>query len=197
VEEQLDRLTTKHLGELVTWAKDKTSQKNYLFLVESLAPLVLGIKPSVLLNVSINNDMEWKEFEELFTHQKALQIKEIRELKGRLQVIFYQREKLDSVLRQKPIQEFLTTLSYPEHYSLDSYLSLLKHKITSLKFPHEVGVFLGYPLKDVLGFMGLLPLPYRKTQGWRIYGDETLSNEVYEKYRQARSMMRKLVGNID
>jgi len=197
VQEQMDHLDTKHLAELIAWAKDKTSQNNNLFLVESLAPLVWGIKPSVLLNVSLENELEWKEFERLFTQQKALQIKKIRKLNGRLQVIFYQREILDSVLRQKPIQDFLRTLSYPKQYSLKAYLSLLKHRITSLEFPHEVGVFLGYPLKDVLSFMGLLPLPYRKTQGWRIYGDESPSNEVYEKYRQARSMMRKLTMNID
>jgi len=196
VQEQLDP-GTKHLGELVAWAKDKTSHKKSLFLVESLAPLVLGIKPSVLLNVSLEDQMQWKEFEELFTQQKKLKIKQIRKLNGRLQVIFYHMEMLDSVLRQKPIQDFLITLSYPEQYSLDSYLSLLKHKIISFKFPHEVGVFLGYPLKDVLGFMGLQPLPYRRTQGWRIYGDDTPSNEVFEKCSQSRSMMRKLAGSTD
>jgi len=197
VQEQFDRLNTKHLGKLITWAKAKTYHEKSLFLVESLAPLVLGIKPSVLLNVSLENEVEWIEFEKLFTQRKALQTKEIRELNGRMQVIFYQREKLDLVLRQKPVQEFLITMNYPKQYSLDAYLSLLKHRIISLKFPHEVGVFLGYPLKDVLGFMGLLPLPYKRTQGWRIYGDEPPSNEVYEKYRQARSIMRKLAKNIN
>jgi len=192
VQDQTDHLYTKHLRELVAWAKGKPFVKKKLFLVESLAPLVLGLKPSVLLNVSLEKESEWLEFEELFTQKEAFRIKEIRELKGRLQVIFYQRETLDTVLRQKSIQEFLTKLSYPQNYSLDSYLNLLKHRITSLEFPHEIGVFLGYPLKDVMGFMGFLSLPYRRTQGWRIYGDETPSNEVYAKYRQARSTMRKL-----
>lgn len=195
MQEQLDHLNIKHLEELVTWAKEKTSQKK-LFLVESLAPLILGIKPSVLLNVSTESEMEWQEFEGLYTQQRPLKIRKIRELNGRMQVIFYQSELLDSVLRQNSIQEFLRTLSYPKQYSLDIYLNLLRHRIISFKFPHEVGVFLGYPLKDVLGFMGLLPLPYRKTQGWRIYGDETLSNQVYEKYRQARNIMKRLAMNI-
>lgn len=195
MQEQLDHQNIEHLEELVTWAKEKTSQKK-LFLIESLAPLILGIKPSVLLNVSLENEMEWQEFEGLYTQQRPLKIRKIRELNGRMQVIFYQRELLDSVLRQNSIQEFLRTLSYPKQYSLDIYLNLLRHRIISFKFPHEVGVFLGYPLKDVLGFMGLLPLPYRKTQGWRIYGDETLSNQVYEKYRQARNIMKRLAMSI-
>lgn len=197
MQEQIPPLPTEHLGELITWAKRKTFQKNMLFLIENLAPLVLGIKPSVLLNMSLEQEMNWKELQELITRQKTLQLKEIRELKGRLQVFFYQRERLDSLLQQEPVHEFLTSLGYPEHHSLDAYLSLLQHKIVSRKFPHEIGVFLGYPLKDVLGFMGLLPLPYRKTQDWRIYGDETPSNEIYEKYRQARNIMRKLAVSND
>ena len=195
--EQTSYLDTTHLRELVIWAKEKTFKSNSLFLIESLAPLILGVKPSELLNVSLQEEEDWKKFKSLFLKNKELQIEEIRKLNGRLQVIFFQRKVLDSVLREKPIQDFLATMSYPQRYSLETYIYLLKQRIITHDFPHEVGVFLGYPLKDVLGFMGLLSLPYQRTQGWRIYGDETISNEVYEKYVQARCMMRKIAGDID
>lgn len=186
---------TTHLQELVAWAKNTAAQGQKLFLIENLAPLILGKKPAVLLNVRFENPEEWEAFKLLFSQQKPLQIREIRRLNRRRQVIFYQRELLDSVLQQAPILNFLKTLNYPEPYSLDSYLSFLQEKIVTLKFPDEIGVFLGYPLKDVLGFMGLLPLPYIKTQGWRIYGDEKLSHKVYENSKQARHLMRKMAGD--
>lgn len=37
--------------------------------------------------------------------------------------------------------------------------------------PHEIGLALGYPVKDVLGYMGLQPLACTGCCGWRIYGD--------------------------
>ncbi|SDH87696.1 DUF3793 family protein [Desulfosporosinus hippei] len=195
--EQLEHgVDITHLADLIAWANDSTSQKKRLFLIENLAPLVLRIKPSVLMNVSYNDQVDWSKFKILFTRPKALQIREIRKLNGQLQVMFYQKDLLDSVLSQRAIQQFLRSLSYPTQYSLDSYLQVLKHRILSRKFPHEIGVFLGYPLKDVLGFMGLQPLPYKRTQGWRIYGDERPSDEVYENYRTARRMMRELVEHI-
>lgn len=195
--EQLEHPDITHLADLIAWANDSTSQKKRLFLIENLAPLVMRIKPSVLMNVSYNDEVDWSKFKILFTRGKTLQIREIRKLNRQLQVMFYQKDLLDFVLSQQAIQQFLRSLSYPTQYSLDSYLQVLKQRILSRRFPHEIGVFLGYPLKDVLGFMGLLPLPYTRTQGWRIYGDERPSNEVYENYRKARRMMRELVENID
>lgn len=194
--EQLYLNDIEHSEELVAWAMNAASQDKKLFLIESLAPLVLGKKPSVLLNVFFENPEEWETFKKLLFQHNALQIRVIRKLNGRLQVMFYHRHLLDSVLRQDPILAFLKALSYPETYSLDNYLCFLQQKIISLEFPDEIGVFLGYPLKDVLGFMGLLPLPYIRTQGWRIYGDEKLSNEIYESCRQARNTMKIIAQKI-
>ena len=36
--------------------------------------------------------------------------------------------------------------------------------------PHEIGVALGYPLDDVFGYMGLLPLACKGVCGWKVYG---------------------------
>lgn len=189
-------LRTEYLRELVAWAKEKAFQEDPLFLVENLAPLVLGVKPSELLSVAINDEKDWEDFKSLFKKQESLNILEVRELNGRLQVIFYEKEMLDSVLSEQAIRDFLVQMSYPQQYTLESYLEILKRRIKTLEFPHEAGVFLGYPLKDVLGFMGLLPLPYRRTQGWRIYGDEELSNQVYAKHTQARGLMRKIADEL-
>ncbi|NJN67192.1 MAG: DUF3793 family protein [Chloroflexaceae bacterium] len=41
--------------------------------------------------------------------------------------------------------------------------------------PHEIGLALGYPVKDVLGYMGLLPLDFTGCCGWRVYGDPSPS----------------------
>lgn len=41
--------------------------------------------------------------------------------------------------------------------------------------PHEIGLALGYPVKDVLGYMGLLRLGFTGCCGWRVYGDPSPS----------------------
>ena len=44
------------------------------------------------------------------------------------------------------------------------------------ELPHEVGVFIGYPLKDVAGFMQRIPATPVRHGAWRVYGgaDESL-----------------------
>lgn len=38
-------------------------------------------------------------------------------------------------------------------------------------FPHEIGLFLGYPLEDVAGFMELGPCSCKCTGCWKVYGN--------------------------
>ncbi|SHK60846.1 Protein of unknown function [Tepidibacter formicigenes DSM 15518] len=52
--------------------------------------------------------------------------------------------------------------------------------------PDEIGVFLGYPLKDVMGFIGHPSLKLTKIKGWRVYGDSRLSDKRYMEFFNAR-----------
>lgn len=184
---ELTSSISTYLRELVRWASDKPLGSNYHLIIEQLGPTVLGIKPSELLNVSLYDQKIWDEFKALFSQQEQLGLREIRKVNGRQQVIFYHKLTLDTVLRQKDHHEFLRTFNYPDSYSLDSYLNYIVGKIKSSTFPHEIGIFLGYPLKDVMGFMKRIPLMYVETRGWRIYGDKQISTEIHNKYRQART----------
>ncbi|WP_255396957.1 DUF3793 family protein [Geobacter sp. DSM 9736] len=55
--------------------------------------------------------------------------------------------------------------------NLEKTLSDLKSHLTGKSFPHEIGIFLGYSLKDVIGFMGWAPLPFTCQGPWKIFGD--------------------------
>jgi hypothetical protein len=52
--------------------------------------------------------------------------------------------------------------------------------------PHEIGLALGYPVKDVLGYMGLSSLECTGCCGWQIYGDTTLSLQKSREFMDAR-----------
>jgi hypothetical protein len=56
-------------------------------------------------------------------------------------------------------------------------------------FPHEVGVFLGYPLKDVAGFMGWVDLPVTCQGPWKIYGNPDRSLALADGFRACRLRM--------
>ena len=93
------------------------------------------------------------------------------------------------------ILNFLKFIGYPSNYDLDEYLNILIDKLNSDNFPHEIGIFLGYPLKDVVGFMGYGKYKFCKTRYWKVYGDESVSDAVYNKFISDRAKIKVLLEN--
>ena len=86
----------------------------------------------------------------------------VRVLKGcvrthRYLVYVYRESKLRAVLAQPQVRDFLCKEGYALPQQVDDYAPLLRQLSRRLcceaDFPHEIGVFLGYPLYDVMGFI--------------------------------------------
>ena len=61
---------------------------------------------------------------------------------------------------------------------------LAKHLRQDAKFPHEIGLFLGYPVKDVLGFMNSPEEGVKYTGFWKVYGDKESALKIFDKYKR-------------
>lgn len=159
--------------------------------IESIGATLMGVKPACLVNVSSPKCMALCE--KHFTHPGSLAYASIKGRERRSQLFIYHIESLEGVLADTETSRYLMRLGYPAEGSVDVYVDLLAGKLRSGVFPHEIGVFLGYPLKDVCGFMGASPIPYRKTMGWKMYGDIRPSEEMYHQFRSARHYVRDMM----
>ena len=112
---------------------------------------------------------------------------------GRVQVLFYHSTSLENALCNKTNLRFLRGLGYPEQFSVESYVDFLVTRLNRKDFPHEIGLFLGYPFKDVLGYIGHPSLKLVKINGWKIYRNEKLSDKRYESFLKARTKVRELI----
>ena len=72
---------------------------------------------------------------------------------------------------------------------MSAVLDQLSLRFHGGQVPHEVGVILGYPLKDVAGFMGWVRLPVTGQGPWKIYGDPRSSLAVVDACRRCRVTM--------
>ena len=103
-----------------------------------------------------------------------------------LKLLVFDRGRVRRQLARVPSWIF-SQLRYPGEVSVAGFLHELGRRWReSGRIPHEIGLVLGYPLKDVLGFMGLLPLRYEGGCGWRIYGNPCRSLRRSQRYRVAR-----------
>ena len=77
----------------------------------------------------------------------------LRVQQERALVYVYRQEALAALLAQADVQAFLRAMGYGDT-SPDGALAFLRQRLAeSPCFPHEIGVFLGYPLSDVIAFM--------------------------------------------
>ena len=66
------------------------------------------------------------------------------------------------------------------------------------EFPHEIGFFLGYPTKDVLGFMGMNNLPLVGSGPWKMYGKLEESLSTLKDHLAAReSVLEVLTSDLN
>ncbi len=160
------------------------------FLLVKTAGVRSGVKPAELLRVRHCYEQTNAEGFRFCLYRRdiffalRLDYVELKVEKESSLVLFYDPERLTQTLRVSENRAWLQGLGYPADASLDACLSELKRRAQGESLPHEVGVFVGYPLKDVVGFMRHLPATPLHGGAWRVYGN------VVESLRRMRLYAR-------
>ncbi len=175
---------------------DENGDEFVTWLVQILGPVLIGIKPAELISFpKYDSELPIKlnKIEEYIGRCHKISFKVFTYKKTSVKVLFYNPRSLDNYLRKNNNLKFLKSLEYPVKYSLDIYLEFLINKIKDGNIPDEIGVFLGYPLKDIIGFMGHPSLKLTKVNGWRVYGDPRVSDKKYKEILDAKDRIRDLL----
>ena len=59
------------------------------------------------------------------------------------------------------------------------------------EFPHEIGLFLGYPPEDVKGFMRDPLHGYKYIGCWKVYGDVERARKMFDRYTRCTDIYRR------
>ena len=99
-------------------------------------------------------------------------------------VFVYRHNRLEQMLSDDAYQSFLAEAGY-ERTNLDGLLEQLSYRLrTQPEFPHEIGVFLGYPLRDVIGFIENHGRNFTCCGFWKSYGDPAEMQVCFACYRR-------------
>jgi len=166
------------------------------FIAFEAAEVLDGIKPSSLLNLADrprrcgkNLHAIWKVHGEDILSRSPLEARVMVERPGSLLILLYDRDALGRQLTNRGAHALLRRAGYSGEVDPDLLLSQFQKRFSSGEVPHEIGVILGYPLKDVAGFMGVGRLPFSCQGPWRIYGNPRESLLLAESHRQCRCRM--------
>lgn len=181
---------------------EERGQQLMRHLVRKLAPVLLGVKPAGLVRLTNCGRIGGGAQCDLFCiHQREilealrLECRILRRDGSDWVVLFYRRVVLEKVLAGSTAAAFLTECGYPAGQGMPAVLEELTARCRrGGEFPHEIGIFLGYPLKDVRGFMenpaACLALPRGM---WRIAGNPAESLAVMESFRCAEAKVVRLL----
>ena len=121
------------------------------------SPVLLGIKPANL--VSLVKDDAGMPAASLMQHYKrklakhGVSILPLCERERQTVILVYREDLLTETLQCPKKQKILDKIGYPAKGNVQELLFHLRGRFTDpTEFPHEIGLFLGYPLEDVEGF---------------------------------------------
>ena len=72
-------------------------------------------------------------------------------------------------------------------------MTTLEDQCRRIPLPHEVGIFIGYPLKDVMGFIERAPRTPVVRGDWQVFGEPEESLGLMRLYRCAEQLAEKII----
>ena len=150
------------------------------------APFLKGIKISSVITMEQKMCEELQEiFEETEVEYRILSCRDSRCL-----VFFFRRSELEYHLMLPDNQRLLEAYGYHMR-NLDEMLKRLAQRVRQISsrklgFPHEIGVFLGYPKEDVEGFIHNEGRKYLMIGYWIVYSNPSRAKMIFKSYDQAK-----------
>jgi len=163
-------------------------------VVRYCAPTLTGIKTGNLFSCAFDHpDQADKEVDELdrLLRRKGMRAVSLGWIRTRLLIYLYRPVYLKRDLCNEEAAVILRSYGYtPEN--LSSSVEHLKERIrNSCGFPHEIGIFLGYPVEDVIGFIENRKCLF--TGVWKVYGNPEEAKRSFERYRKCTEALQERV----
>lgn len=163
------------------------------------APALCGIKPACLFSLS----QEKLEDGSKLLHQWRSQYSKderyfipVKKADGRYLLFVYDKNLLEKLLEQPKTRSYLASKGYCVEKGLSFVLSELLHRLACAEnFPHEVGIFLGYPLEDVIGFEKYGASGFKYSGIWKVYGNTGAAIRLMERYKRCTDTCMKLLAS--
>ena len=172
-------------------------------LVEQCAPTLARVKPASMFRYQprdLKAEPVELALEKLPALQKTLAARgiRIRILKNcpkteTLLFFVFRTEMCRRILEDRASRAFLRAGGYDTEHGMDALLEQFSEKICLREsFPHEIGVLLGYPLADVIGFIRNGGRNCRGQGCWKSYSDPAGAMRSQEMYRKCTRIYKRL-----
>ncbi len=125
----------------------------------------------------------------LLLGKKGLRVLPLSYKDGRALIYVYRPASLDRDLQHDTARRILCERGYSPDKSTKCVEHLIKKLGGADEFPHEIGLFLGYPPEDVKGFIENRD-GFVCSGMWKVYSDEEGAKKLFAKYKKCTAVYR-------
>jgi len=164
-------------------------------LVEHGSPTLARLKLGSLINVSYKGSEELlKEIRRLnrMFAPKGLVLTVLRMDKTRALIYLFRCGHLKRKLSCPMVRSFLSEYGYLG-FSVAEALKTLRSRIAHQgDFPHEIGIFLDYPLSDIQDFIRHGGQNCRMCGVWKVYSNEEDAARTFSRFKKCKDVYTRL-----
>lgn len=165
------------------------------YLINHCSPTLASIKTANLINVPFDSFEQLKASVERMNDilaAKGVKLLILKRSEKTALVYVVRLKLLERDLQRDGVADFLLDYGYMSS-DADYCLSRLKMRLNGCdSFPHEIGIFLGYPLGDVIGFIENAGQNSLCSGCWKVYCNECEAMKTFSKYEHCKKIYNKL-----
>lgn len=156
-------------------------------IVRHCSPTLAGLKTGSLFTCPYESREELvRELRSLnnILCKKGLRVLSLRYSGKKALIYLYRPSLLKRDLLQVDAAALLRDHGYPREAPDRCVVRLIHRLQEQEEFPHEIGLFLGYPPEDVLGFIENNAQHAKCIGCWKVYGDEEKARALFAAYQE-------------
>lgn len=176
------------------------NDKSYLeyLLTYNLATVIAKVKPAstlTLKNDDQNTLLLWNKFGNEIIESLGLRYYLLRCREDNITIIVYDKKVLWQYVNNPHNKRFLNNIGYYNLTNLDEYLCTLFKRFNKYSCPHEVGLFLGIPLDDVVDFMECSDKKCLCCGYWKVFNNYTEAVRTFKNYDKLKNKTAENIIN--
>ena len=155
--------------------------------VHYCSPTLAGIKTANLFSCRFADEKEMRDSVRRLNValvKKGIRVLPLRYRDGCALIYAYRPSKLSQDLQQADACSLLEKRGYTFGAPERCIIQLMQRLADGGEFPHEIGLFLGYPPEDVSGFIENRAQGCKLTGCWKVYGNEEKARMTFAKYKK-------------
>lgn len=156
-------------------------------IVRHCSPTMAGLKTGNLFNFQAEDAKALASGIRRMNRQfvpRGIRLIPVRYRDGKAMIYMYRPSRLKADLAHRTARQILEEKDYPVSQADRCVVHLIHCLNHTEAFPHEIGLFLGYPPEDVEGFIRDGAAAAKYTGLWKVYGNVEAARSRFSQFKK-------------